>query len=382
MQVVDRITSSGYSYISPTVERACTAVPFLGGIKQRMEPYAPPLIQKADLCIDTVYGVVEVRAIALRGVANSAGSKALAVKDAARTAVEERTLAIRDAVTTTGGKAQKMIGESVVVVRVHKTSLAIVDTLDALIDRYLPEPEAKDESNGKKGSAQTDLVPRVLRIPFKIPVRMMHISVAKARTGRDIIQVRIQWASQLTADQKAKLQSFILSRTQAVTDRVSSSSLAITLRHGKQSTFKMLQGALQSIGDGKKAMEVRCYIVLEQLHVRGRWLLRNAGAMQQATIDGTTDILAVASQRAYDITSCVVGQDRATSIFALVGKRLRFEKIAARAPASTGALSDDSSQEAEPKTESSTGATEKLSVPDAQVVEAAEADKVPPPEVA
>jgi hypothetical protein len=313
-----------------------------------------------------VYGVVEVRAIALRGVANSAGSKALAVKDAARTAVEERTLAIRNAVTTTGGKAQKMIGESVVVVRVHKTSLAIVDTLDALIDRYLPEPEAKDESNGKKGSAQTDLVPRVLRIPFKIPVRMMHISVAKARTGRDIIQVRIQWASQLTADQKAKLQSFILSRTQAVTDRVSSSSLAITLRHGKQSTFKMLQGALQSIGDGKKAMEVRCYILLDRLHVveMKDWLLKKVGAMQQAAMDGTTDIFAVASQRAHYVTSFVVGQERATDIFTLVGKRLPLVKITVRETASTGALSDDSSQEAEPKTESSTGATEKASVGD------------------
>merc|ERR1719284_1796990 len=124
------------------MDRACAAVPLLGGIKQRIEPYAPPLIQKADLCIDSVYGVVEVRATALCGVANSAGAKALSVKDAARTAVEERALAVRDAVTTTGGKAQKMIGESVVVARVHKTSLAIVDTLDLLIDRYLPEPEA------------------------------------------------------------------------------------------------------------------------------------------------------------------------------------------------------------------------------------------------
>jgi hypothetical protein len=207
---------------------------------------------------------------------------------------------------------------------------------------------------------------------------MMHISIAKAQNGRDVIQVRIQWASQLTSDQKAKLQALILSRTQAVTDRVSSSSLAITLRQGKQSTFKMLQGALQRIDDGKKAMCVRCYIALEQLHVieMKNWLLRKAGTMQKATMDGTTDIFAAASQRAYDLTSCVVGQDRATAVFTLVGKRLTLVKVVVREPASTGALSDDSSHEAEPKTASSTGATEKVAASDTQVVEV---DKVPPP---
>jgi hypothetical protein len=377
MQVVDRITSSGYGYISPTVDRACTALPLLGGIKQRIEPYAPPMIQKADLCIDTLYGVVEVRASALRSAANSAGTKALSAKDAARLAVEVRASAIRDAVATSGGKAQKMIGESVVVARAHKTGLAIVDTLDILIDRYLPEPEGNDEKTGKPSTSPTDLIPRILHIPFKIPVRMMHISVAKAQNGRDVIKVRMQWASQLTSDQKAKLQEFILSRTQAVTDRVSSSSLAITLRQGKQSTIKMLQGVLQNINDGKTAIGGRCYIVLEQLHVieMKEWVLMKAGTMQKVTVDGTSDVFAAVSQRAYNMTSFVVGQDRAVGFFTLVGKRLPFVKIAVRASASTGALSDASSHETEPKIESSTGATEKVSMSDSQVVE----EKVPPP---
>jgi hypothetical protein len=246
-----------------------------------------------------------------------------------------------------------------------------------LIDRYLPEPEGNDK-NEKTSKTPADLIPRILHIPFKIPVRMMHISVAKAYHGRDVIQVRIRWASQLTSDQKAKLQAFILSRTQAVTDRVSSSSLAISLRQGKQRSFKMLQGVLQNIGDGKKALEVRCYIVLDRLHVieMKDWLLRKADAMQQASMDGAVDIIAGASKRAYDVTSCVVGQDRATGIFTAVSKRLPLAKIAAQAPASTGALSDDSSQEADPKTESSTGATEKVSVSETPIVVA---EKVPPP---
>jgi len=204
---------------------------------------------------------------------------------------------------------------------------------------------------------------------LKIPVRMMHISISKARNGYDVIQVRIQWASQLTSDQKAKLQAFILSKNQAITDKVSSSSLAITLRQGKQNIFQMLQGALQNIDDGKKTVGVKCCIVCEQLHILQMkdWLLKTAGAMQQATMDRTSQIPVVVSHRAYDVISLIAGQDRATGIFTLVGKRLPFVKIAIHSSASTGALSDSSSHEAEQTTEPSTGATGKVSVPLAEL---------------
>jgi hypothetical protein len=362
MQVADRIACSGYSYISPTVDRACKAVPLLGGIKQRIEPYAPPLLQKADFCIDKVYGVVEVPTTAILDVAKSARSKALYVKDKAYCVVDERATAVREAVTSTGGKAQKMIGESVVVARVHKTTLNIVDTLDMLIDRYLPDPEAKDGKDETKGMTPKDLIPRMLYIPYKIPVRMMRISIAKAQNGCHIIQVQIQWASKLTLDQKAKLQAFILSKSKALVDKASSSSLAITLHQGQQKTMKMLEDAMKSINASTQAAGVNCYIVLEKCHVieMKDWLLRNLEAMHMA-----------ASQRAYNATSFAVGQERATGVFTLVGKRLPFVKIAVHASASTGALSDASSHEAE---QSSTGATEKVSVP---IKKADEADALP-----
>jgi len=370
MQVVDRIACSGYSYVSPTLDKACNVVPLLAGIKQRIEPYAPPLIQKADMCVDTVCGVVKFRATALCGVVNSAGSKAHGLKDAACNAMEERITALRDAVTSTGDKAQRLIGESIVVTRVHRTSLALVDTLDILIDRYLPEPEAKDgnvEANDKQ--ATEALIPRMLYTPLKIPVRMMHISISKARNGYDVIQVRIQWASQLTSDQKAKLQALIVSKSHAIREKVSSSSLASTLGQGKQNFFQVLQGALQSIDDGRKAVGVKCCIVCEQLHILQMkdWLLKTAGAMQQATMDRTSQIPVVVSHRAYDVISLIAGQDRATGIFTLVGKRLPFVKIAAHSSASTGALSDSSSHEAEQTTEPSTGATGQVSVPMAKL---------------
>jgi len=385
MQVIDRIASSGYSYVSPTVDRACNVVPLLGGFKQRIEPYAHPLIQNADTCIDTVYGMVDVRAAALRSAATCAGTTALNLKHSAYIVVEERAIALRDVVTSTGDKAQKMIGESPMVARAHKTSLAIVDTLDMLIDRYLPEPQAKDGKDDTKDNTPEDLIPRVLHMPFKIPVRMMHISIAKARNGCDVIQVRIQWASQLTSDQKAKLQALIFSRSQAIVDKVSSSSLAITLRQGKQRVCNMSQIALQSIDDGRKAVEVKCYIVYERFHVieTRDWALKTVGALPQATMERASDIFVAYCQRGYDVTSFVVGQDRAMAIFAFVGKRLPFVKIAIHSSASTGALSDSSSHDVEQKIESSTGATGKapqptIEIPSKQEGSAVQEDEMSP----
>jgi hypothetical protein len=352
MPVVDRIASSGYSYVSPTVDKACKAVPVLDGIKQRIEPYPPLLIKKADVCVDTIYGVVEVRKEALRGAVNSAGSKALALKDTAYTVVEDRAAALRDVLTSTGGKAQKMIGENVVVVRVHKTSLALVDHLDMLIDRYLPEPESqKGKDDETCDNSPKGLIPRMLYIPYKIPIRMMHITIAKTSDAYDVIQVKIQWACDLTLEQKAKIVKFLLSQRQAFTDKVSSSSLAITLQQGRQGAYEKLQVGLQ------------------RLHVieAKDWALTTAGALQQATVDRTSQVFVTGSQHVYDVTSLVVGQDRAMGIFTFVGKMFPFVKIAIHSSASTGALSnsDSASHEAEQEIDASTGATGTVPVADA-----------------
>jgi len=229
----------------------------------------------------------------------------------------------------------------------------------------LPEPQAKDGKDETKDDTPQDLIPRVLHMPFRIPVRMIHISIAKARNGCDVIQVQIQWASQLTSDQKAKLQALFLSRSQAIVDIVSSSTLAITFRQGKQNVFNMLQIASQSMDDGRKAVGVNCYIVCERFHVieTRDWTLKTVGALPQAAMERASDIFVTASQRFYNVTSFVVGQDRATGIFAFVNKRLPFMKIAIHSSASTGALSDSSSHDVEQKIESSTGATGKASIP-------------------
>merc|ERR1712110_815213 len=97
-----------------------------------------------------------------------------------------------------------------------------------------------------------------------------------------------------------------------------------------------------SLDNGKSAVAVKCYVVLEKCHVIEfkDWSLRNVSALQHVAVDRTSQMFAVASQHAYDVTSRVVGQDRATRISTLVSKRLPFVKVAVRASAPTKALSE------------------------------------------
>lgn len=341
MQLVDRVTSAGYSYVSPTVDRACNVLPFVGGVKQRIEPYAPPLIQKADLCIDTVYTIAEGRVTALRSMVTTAQDRVLDIK------------------TTATCKAQTFIEESAVVARVQKTSLALVDTLDMLIDRYLPAPLDKSGSKDQQMKEPEKLIPRLLFLPFKIPARMVHITVVKMQNGHEIVQVNIRWAIQLTSDQKAKLKAVVLSRSRAIVDRASSSSLAVSLKQGKQGASLKMQAALDSLAAGKKAVGVKCYVVCERLHVIE--VKDYTIGLGQSATDCASGILIAASQRAFSVTAYIAGQERATGIFTMIGEKLPVLKTAMRLSASTGSLSDASSRSTETpeKTPSSTGSSAK-----------------------
>jgi hypothetical protein len=343
MQLVDRATSAGYSYVSPVVDKACNVVPLLGGVKKRLEPYAPPLIQRADLCLDAIYTGAENRATALRGAITSAEDKVLDLK------------------TSVCIKAQEVIWESPVVTRVHKMTLAFVDTMDLLIDRYLPLEETSREVDDMTEAKSTPaLIPRMLHLPIKIPARMVHITIMKMQSGSEVVQVHIRWAVQLTSDQKAKYKAMVLSQSRAIADRAASSSLAVSLQKGKQDASKKVQAALTSLADGKKAVGVKCYVVCERLYIieLKDVTVKNVGIFQQSIFDVPSGIATAASKHAYYVTTLIAGKDRATGIFTTIGKRLPIVKAAIRSSASTGALSDtssDSDQKSEQKVASSTG---------------------------
>lgn len=325
MQLVDRVSTAGYSYVSPTINKACSVVPLLGKVKTRIEQYPPALIQKADVCIDTVVTRAEV--------------------------------AIRD--------TKQVIGQNALIMRAHKTTVAFVDTLDMLIDRYLPEPAAaRSKDDEETVETSKPLIPRLLKAPFKIPVRMVHITVFKVTSGAEIVNVNIQWALKLTSDQKAKLQGLIRSRCSAIVDRASSSSLAVSLQQRKQGASKRVHAACASVAAGKNAMQVRCYKVCERLHIIEikDYTLENVDLLQQSTAKRASDIVMAVSKRVYDVTAFVAGKERATGLFTGIGKRLPIVKKAIRSTSSTGTLSDSSSTDEDLNVDSSTGMSAQVSL--------------------
>jgi len=203
------------------------------------------------------------------------------------------------------------------------------------------------------------LIPRMLRMPFKIPARTIQIAIVRARDGYDLLQVKIKWSVQLTHDQKAKLKSLVLTKSQAIADRASSSSIAVALQQGKHDASRKVQFLLQSIDASKKIIEVKCHSVCERLYIIEvkDWTIKSVGN----TMEVASSMLTGVSQRVYDVTSLIGGQERATGIFTMVAERLPFVKIAMRErrSASTGSLSNSSNEESDQKLASSTGTTVK-----------------------
>jgi len=281
----------------------------------------------------------ETRAKALRGAITSAEDKVLDLKTSAYI------------------KTQEVIGESAVVTRVQKMTLAFVDTVDLLIDRYLPLEEAKSEVDDvTKAKSTSALIPRMLHLPFKIPARMVNITIMKMESGSEVVQVHIRWAVQLTLDQQAKYKALVLERSRAIADRAASSSVAVSLQQGKQAASKKVQAALTSLAVGKQAVGVKCYAVCERLYIieLKDVTVKNVSNFQQSVVDVSSAVVSSVSKRAYDVTVRVAGLNVATGIFRPIARRLPIVKAAIRSSASTGALSDTSS-DADQKDASSTG---------------------------
>jgi hypothetical protein len=292
---------------------------------------------------DRVYSNIETQARTFCGAATSARSKALDLSNATYAAVECRAIAIRDVLTSTGEKAQRHIEENTMVVLVLKKSHALVDTLDMLLDRYLPDPEATDAMDGAAPKTIEPLIPRMLRIPVKIPARTIRIAMVRSRDGYNLLQIKVTWAMQLTHDQKEKLKSLVRTKSKAIADKASSSSLAVALQHVKCDASQNTRALFKSIDAGKRIAGAKCHLVYEQLCIIEikDWTIKTFDTTREVASNALTG----ASQRIFDVAALLGGREKVKGIFAVVGKRLPFVKSAIRESASSGALSDTSSTE-------------------------------------
>jgi len=336
MGVLQHVTSTGYGYVAPTLDKARTYVPMLDSTVQRIEPHIPLLIQKVDGHIDAGYAVVERNTVGVRGTVSAVHGKVIDIKTAAHGKVF-------DFKTATNDKAQRIMNENQIFLRVHQTGLSLVESTESLIDRLLPPPAALGaKEDGKDGEEETlatqALIPRAMVLPFRIPARTIHITLVKANgmtsSLKDVIVVKAQWVVELTQDQKAKLSAYIAHNSRQLMDKASSSTVVVRLQKGRAEGSRKLQVARESIAIGQQQVVDRVYIVGERLRI-------------QELKDVTISAAKSATQTAHAVTKRVAGEERATVIFTKIGEKVPAVKSVIFPQAETGAAEELDEEEEE-----------------------------------
>jgi len=330
--MIYQITTKGYGYVAPTVDKARKNLPLIDAVHQRIEPITATVIKKADGIVDAGYKVVEDRVVAIKGTISSA--KGSVYQKASP--VVDKVVAYKSAAT---GKALKAYNENPVILSVHKKGLSFCDMTEALIDRLLPEPVTEASKTGQKKDQQgkdTLVLYRAIALPFRIPARTIHIIAFKVDGMIQAMVVKAKWGVQLTRDQKAKLSKHVADSSRQLMDKVSNSSTIVSLKSGKTTAARKLEIARKSIADGQRAIAVKCYIVCEKFGLI---------ELKEITFEKLDQLQIVAvsaakaaSTGAHTLTKRVAGDERATVIFTKIGEKIPLVKSAIFPEASTGSL--------------------------------------------
>jgi len=284
------VAGKSYSYISPSLDWARGKVSLLDGACGKLETIVTPVINTADKCIDISVDTVSLKVTAVR---TSVGIRVAPV--------------------------QAKLGQvqGAILVRSHE----FVDSSESLIDRLLPLPSQalKTKSEQEEKQAKVEVLSRVARLPFAVPVRVTMMVYVKANGaveavvlgGRQFANVAMDKQNQFTqaVTQRVKpLTDKVLLRVKPVTDKVSSITTPATrrVRAGKDS-------AVQTLSDGRQMVTVRVNDVVVRLHLIEvkDWSLERATNFK----DSTCSVVTAVVQTAHGTTTRMIGHQRATTLF-------------------------------------------------------------------
>jgi hypothetical protein len=280
---LQNITTTGYGYVDPYVEKARNIVPLLDTTVQRIEPYFPPVIQATDKYIDAVHDTVGMQ---------------VAYMQVQKKALQGKVSGLQ--VVTTSHLHQLFDS-------VHSSVLGLVDRSEALVDRMLPPDEEEKQLIQERAKTPTTvaLIPRALGVPFKVPVRLTKIVFVKAGGLSDSV---VKFGSNGC--------SFVSNKVSTVT----APGLAL-IASGKASVAQRLQVALQSLVDGKNFLVVQAgnqiYIVTSKLRLpeAKQWVFAKVEDLKQVTSDGKER----AGKGGFSVATRVMGEQRAILIFDKIG---------------------------------------------------------------
>jgi hypothetical protein len=242
----------------------------------KVEPSTQELNQRDGTCIDAICEDGTTCSTTLRGAITSAQHRALEFK-------------------------------TFVYIKAREVSFSVVDTIDLLIDRYLPVEETNREiAEATRAKLTPALIPRMFGLPFKIPPRISHATIMKLQSASDAVQVLVRWIVQVTSDQKAKYKAMVLSQSRAIAERAASPSIVVSLQQGKQDASKRKHAVRANDCASREYLRI---IDLKDA------IVRNARSFHQSIIDASCGIAMAAPKPAYDVTVPIAGKDRAAGIF-------------------------------------------------------------------
>lgn len=261
------IAGAGYSFVEPRLSWARGKVPLLNNAVVRIETIVTPVLQTTDKHFDLVCGAASKRSANMLGL-------------------------------------------------VHETSLLLVDRSEALIDKILPPPTQADKQNEKsEGKEAQALVPRIVRLPFRMPVRISMVMYMKANGAVDYVMISGRQVIQLSKEKQAQLAQLMAHRARNSCDKIASVSKPAVdaLQKYKTSANKRVSAFRCSMADGSEIIMVKIKVVFEQMHLiqAKDWVGEKISSVKK----GTVTIAKSAAHRAQSATARIAGEERVAAVF-------------------------------------------------------------------
>lgn len=264
---LQHIAGAGYSLVESKLSWARGKVPLLNNAVVRIETIVTPVLQTTDKHFDLVYGAAAKRSASMLGL-------------------------------------------------VHETSLLIVDRSEALIDKILPPPvQPNTQSKKSEDKGAQALVPRIARLPFRMPVRISMVMYMKANGAVDYVMISGRQVIQISKERQAQLAQLMAHRARNASDKIASVSKPAVdaLQKYKTSTNKRVSAFRCSMADGTEIIMVKIKVVFEQLHlVQAKdWAAEKINGVKT----GTVTIAKSAAHRAQSVTTRIAGEERVAAVF-------------------------------------------------------------------
>lgn len=170
----------------------------------------------------------------------------------------------------------------------------------------------RTKAEQEEKQAKAELMSRVVRLPFAVPLRVTMIMYVKANGAVEAVFLSGRQFVNVAMDKQNQFAQQVMQRAKPLTDKVTDKVTAITtpavqrVRAGKDS-------AVQTLSDGRQMVVVKVNNMVIKLHLVEvkDWSVEKASNLKS----GTMAVVMAVVRTAHGTTTRVIGEQRATTLF-------------------------------------------------------------------